>query len=115
LIGAAEKLTDAGNLLLRLMEDKERLRQVGQELANDLEAEIDAKYGMQHGQRHISPMEQVRYLRDMEPVHRARKILGAVEPDQTINKDSPGNGAQDGQDTQDTEAANGRKTHGGLA
>jgi hypothetical protein len=48
-----------------------------EELANELEAEIDARYRSMEGEIHPGLMR--RYNRDMEPVNRAREVLEEIQ------------------------------------
>jgi hypothetical protein len=49
-------------------------------LTDELEASINAEYRMGQGQRALLPVEQRRYLRDMETVRTARVFIEANQP-----------------------------------
>jgi hypothetical protein len=59
-------MTHISDYILVLLED----------LANELEAEIDARYRNMDGEIH--PAERRRYNRDMEPVNKAREALEEI-------------------------------------
>jgi hypothetical protein len=65
-----ERLSD-GALYGKLADEIERLRALAKELADDLEAEIDAHYAKTKDY----PSELRRYERDMDSVRRARAAL----------------------------------------
>jgi len=57
----------------------EKMAKVMQELADDLEAELNCRYSYEpNGEVH--PAERKRYERDMMPVHRARSLLAEIAP-----------------------------------
>lgn len=62
----------------------DRLQAALKECANDLEAEIDARYG-----RPVHPALAHQYERDMEPVQTARAILAELADQRPTPPDQP--------------------------